>query len=153
MVFTPRNMSSSCLKSCHLPPQAQGSKGMFEALFLYSMLLHPRRMPAHSLACQERSFNDCGPKRREREGAIEKCERGRSIIQPGRETRNASETCRSLIHRVADSLARVKTRDKIALPSSAAVAENNYAVENEGRWVGRRLALIGVECDCFSCAK
>ena len=148
MAFTPRNMSSSCLKSCHLPPQAQGSKGMFEALFLYSMLLHPRRMPAHSLACQERSFNDRGPKRREREGAIEKCERGRSIIQPGRETRNASETCHSLIHRVADWLApSLGSRLEIRLlcRRSTAVAENNYAVENEGRWVGRRLALIGVE--------
>ena len=104
------------------------------------MLLHPRRMPAHSLACQGRSFNYRGPKRREREGAIEKCERGRSIIQPGRETRNASETCHSLIHRVADWLApSLGSRLEIRLlcRRSTAVAENNYAVENEGRWVGR----------------
>ena len=127
-------------------------------------LLNVRRMPAHTLA---RSFNGSSAKRwteegrrkggkaRMNEGRKEgrkeggkegrgECERGRSIIQL--ETRNATETCHSLIHSAANSLARSRSlfrsgQDKIILPRSR---KTIMRWRTRGEWSAA--GLIGLQC-------
>ena len=103
---------------------------------------------------QARSLNGSRAKRWTKEGRKEGA--NANVVDPSFNTkveaRNATETCHSLIHRVANSLARVKIR----LFCRAAVAENNYAMWKGGRMVGRSLrsvALIGLECDGLSCTR